>query len=289
MIIEPQQFVDVPGQGAESPAPAPTLIRPTLIRIDEGRANVTPLVAGGVLTGADAHLFRYDAATGMLDFVYAPDFEAPTDTDRDGRYEVAVDEQAFLVEVANVNEAPRITSEGGRDVAFESIILENTTTLTTVVAGDPDGNRIRYSISGGADATAFLIDPDTGVLRFAVAPDYEAHADADRDNRYEVVVTASDGELSDTQALSCRILDDQDVRISSGGGGWRASLSVAEGVSFVTQVAATEIESGRQIRYSIYGGADAHLFSIHPRYGWLNFLGTFDYEVPKDADPQRSV
>ena len=45
-------------------------------------------------------------------------------------------------------------------------IAENTTAVTTVTATDPDaGQTLSYSISGGADAGKFTIDPsDWGAL-----------------------------------------------------------------------------------------------------------------------------
>jgi len=55
--------------------------------------------------------------------------------------------QAIAVTVGNVNDnAPVITSLATAGVA------ENTTAVTTVAAGDADGDTLTYSIVGGADA-----------------------------------------------------------------------------------------------------------------------------------------
>ena len=62
-----------------------------------------------------------------------------------------------------------------------------------------------YALAGGADAARFAIDARTGALSFVAAPDYDAPADADGDNVYEVVVSASDGSLSDTQAVTVAV------------------------------------------------------------------------------------
>ncbi len=40
------------------------------------------------------------------------------------------------------------------------------------------GATLTYSISGGADAARFTINPTTGVLTFVSAPDAEAPTDA---------------------------------------------------------------------------------------------------------------
>jgi Ca2+-binding RTX toxin-like protein len=108
--------------------------------------------------------------------------------------------------VLNVGDAPVITSGEGADYATVTA-SEHGTAAALVEATDPDGAAIVYSLSGGADAALFAIDPKTGVLRFLAAPDFEAPRDADGDNYYEVVVTASDGTMSDTQDLSIQVTD----------------------------------------------------------------------------------
>jgi serralysin len=103
--------------------------------------------------------------------------------------------------------APQITSDGGAGTAMLTV-AENVTLATTVTALDPDpGSVVSYAISGGADAGRFTIDAATGVLRFAVPPDFEAPGDADHDNSYLVEVRASDGSWSDTQALTVNVID----------------------------------------------------------------------------------
>ncbi|MCL4800525.1 MAG: tandem-95 repeat protein [Burkholderiales bacterium] len=109
--------------------------------------------------------------------------------------------------VANVNDAPVITSDGGGATASVSV-AENATAVTTVTATDVDGPSLIYSISGGADAARFAIDPGTGVLTFAAAPDFENPADADANNVYEVTVQAADGAGGlATQAISVSVVD----------------------------------------------------------------------------------
>lgn len=98
---------------------------------------------------------------------------------------------------------PEIVSNGGGAIAAVSID-ENQTGVTQVVASDADSPALAYSITGGADAALFTIDPDTGVLSFISAPDFEAPA-GDGDNQYEVVVTATDGAFSDTQTLTVTV------------------------------------------------------------------------------------
>src|SRR5262249_26171462 len=129
----------------------------------DGTATYT--IAGG----ADADKFTIDAATGTLKFIAAPNYEAPADADGDNHYAVVVaasdgalqDTQTPTITVANANEAPVITSNGGGDTATLTV-MENTVVVGAVVAGDPEGTAATYSIVGGADASRFAIDAATG-------------------------------------------------------------------------------------------------------------------------------
>jgi hypothetical protein len=245
--------------------------------------------------GADAARFTIDASTGALAFVAAPDREAPTDADADNVYQLTVqvadgnggtDTQAISVTVTNVNEAPAISSNGGGATAALSL-AENGSAVTTVAAGDADSSPLVYSIAGGADAARFSIDAATGALSFATAPDFEAPADADGDNVYQVVVQASDGSLADTQALSITVtaLNDNAPVITSHGGGAAASVSVAENANAVTTVVAADADLPAQaLTYSITGGADAARFTIDAATGAISFISAPDFEAPADAD-----
>ena len=113
--------------------------------------------------------------------------------------------------VANVNQAPVISSNGGGAMAAVSV-AENGTAVTTVVAGDLDtGATLSYSIVGGADAPKFAINATTGVLSFLSAPNFEAPTDVGGDNVYDVVVQVSDGlGGSDTQTIAVTVTNGND-------------------------------------------------------------------------------
>ncbi|MBU6396014.1 MAG: choice-of-anchor I family protein [Sphingomonadales bacterium] len=105
---------------------------------------------------------------------------------------------------AYFNNAPSITSNGGGDTAAISV-AENTTTVTTVQASDADaGTTLVYSLSG-TDAALFDINASTGAVTFKSAPNFEAPTDAGGNNVYDVVVTASDGIASDSQAVAITV------------------------------------------------------------------------------------
>ena len=72
---------------------------------------------------------------------------------------------------------------------------ENTTSVHTFSANED----VTWSLNGGADVDKFSIDSSSGALSFISAPDYESPTDSDSDNKYEVIVQATDkfGNTSD--------------------------------------------------------------------------------------------
>lgn len=257
-----------------------------LVAVDPDGEPVTYAIAGG----ADADRFTIDAATGALAFVAVPDFEAPADAGSDNVYDIVVsasdgtsiDTQALAVSVGNVNEPLDITSGGGGDEA--AVVLgENGTAVALVAASDVDGDAVTYAIAGGADAARFMIDAATGALAFVAAPDFEAAADSGADNVYDVVVSASDGTFTDSQAISVTIGDvDEAPAITSNRGGATAVAVVMENRRAVTTVAASDPEGGA-IVYAIAGGVDAARFTINADTGALLFVTAPNYEAPADA------
>jgi hypothetical protein len=265
------------------------------LALGEGVTAVTTVVATdpdgdtpfayAIAGGADAARFEIDAATGTLSFLAAADFEAPNDADGDNVYEVVVsasdgslsDTQALSVTVTNVNEAPVIVSSGGGSSAA-LVIDENSALLPSVAASDPDGG-VTYALAGGADVARFVIEIATGALSFVVAPDYDVPGDADADNVYEVLVSASDGSLVDTQALSVTVGNVNEAPAITS----PAAVSALENTTAVAVVTASDLD-GDTVAYSIAGGADAALFAINAQTGALSFVQAPNFEAPADAD-----
>lgn len=279
---------------------APNLISSATIRENVAlvaAAAGTDPDAGASLTfeitgGADAALFQINAGTGALSFKSAPNFEAPLAAAGGNTYNVVVqvsdgsltDTQAIAVKVTNVNEAPVISSDSGSNTAALSL-AENGAAITAVKASDQDaGTIIRYSISGGADAALFKIDPATGALSFKAAPDFEVPRDLGSNNIYDVVVKASDGALSDTQTLAISVTNvNETPSITSDGGSEQASISVAENSKTATQVLGNDPDAASALRYSIAGGSDAALFRIDAATGALSFRKAPDFEAAADV------
>jgi hypothetical protein len=89
--------------------------------------------------------------------------------------------------IEGINDAPEIP-------VISSLVLdENTSTVVTIEADDPEQDPLSFSLSGGADQALFSINATTGELSFTETPDFENPADADGDNIYEVEFTVEDG------------------------------------------------------------------------------------------------
>ena len=255
---------------------------------ENGLAATMVAAAGGlgplgyaIVGGADAARFAIDATSGALSFVAAPDFETPADADSDNVYEVVVrasdgwrsDTQALSVTVGNVNEAPVIAGVGTSVSLARS---ENSVLVQDFDATDLEGNPVSFALSG-ADAAKFTIDSETGVLQFVTAPNYEAPGSAAGTNSYSVTVSASDGVSSDAVAVTVVVTNVNDApAITSLGGGDTAVRSVNENATTVATITAVDQDLAA-VFYTIVGGADSALFTIHLSTGSLRFAAAPEF------------
>ncbi|HYW15336.1 MAG TPA: cadherin repeat domain-containing protein [Allosphingosinicella sp.] len=253
--------------------------------VDTDGGPIVYSIAGG----ADSALFAIDAQTGLLRFVAAPSHESPADLDGDNVYVVQVaasdglffDHQTISIQVGDVEEEVAITTGPAL------FVDEDKAFVTRVAATDGDGDTVGFAIVGGADASHFVIDPETGDLSLRASLDYEAPADSDGDNVYEVTVRASDGQFSDDRQMSIRVNDVyDDVEIVSFGGADSVALTMVEGSSFLVADLDASFSSMAGVRFAIQGGADSALFTIDPNDGRLSFNYPFmpNFEAPGDSD-----
>jgi len=264
----------------------------TVATVTATDADAGSVVVYSIDGGADAALFVIDSATGVLSFVSAPDFEAPADAGGDNLYEVVVkasdgtasDSQTIRVQITNADEAPVITSAGGGASGAYSV-SENATGSSIITATGPNPDQIRYAIVGGADQARFVVNAITGELTFKTAPNFEAPTDVGGDNVYNVVVAASDGTLSDTQALAITVVNVNEApRIISLGGGDTANAAIKENSVGAIRILSTDPDTGANLTYSVTGGADAALFVIDAATGVLRLAAPQNFEAPGDAN-----
>ncbi|WP_368418441.1 Ig-like domain-containing protein [Rhodovarius sp.] len=175
------------------------------------------------LGGTDAALFNINTTSGAVTFKAAPNFEAPTDAGHNNIYDITVaafdgslssTPQPVAITVTNTNEAPSITSAAAASFA------ENATgTVYTATGSDPDANTTLTFVLGGTDAALFNINTTSGALTFKTAPNFEAPADAGKNNVYDITVTAFDGSLiSAANAVAITVTDVVDYNIKQGDG-----------------------------------------------------------------------
>ncbi|MEM9668248.1 MAG: Ig-like domain-containing protein [Pseudomonadota bacterium] len=130
--------------------------------------------------------------------------------------------------------APEIISAEAIDV------VENQTVVIDIEASDDidtEGAGLTFSFTttnGGVDNDQFSLDPDTGVLAFNAAPDFENPGDDNGDNDYDVEVTVTDSDgLTDTQNIVVTVINEAAVlslaidpnTISENGGEATATLT----------------------------------------------------------------
>ena len=163
-------------------------------------------------------------------------------------------DQAFVITVANTNDAPVITSSATPSVA------ENTTAVITVTATDADvGDTPTFSITGlTADDTLFSIDTNSGVLTFLAAPDFDAPADIGTDNVYDIEVTADDGNGgTDVQTIAVTVTGVNEAPTITS----TEVTAVDEDAAYSYTFTATDVDAG-----------DTLTLSAPTLPAWLNFV-----------------
>ncbi len=256
--------------------------------------SVGSLRLDGVAVTAGQTVAVADIAAGKLRFTPAADGNGAAYTsfsfqvqDNGGTANGGADTdptpRTMTIDVTPVNDPPAITSNGGGATAAVGID-ENTTAVTTVVANDIDGPTLTYTISGGADAALFGIDSATGALRFTTAPDYEAPGSAAGNNVYEVVVRASDGTSTATQAITVTVRDVNEFAVGAPIDADAAPNTVPENAATGTLVGITaqavDPDGTATVRYSLANSAGGR-FAIDAVTGVVTVLdGTLlDYET----------
>ena len=184
----------------------------------------------------------------------------------------------------DVNEAPEFESGITREVREDA--EEGDPVGSRVTASDPDGDTLRYTISGGADMGAFTIDSGTGQIKVGedTMLDFEGSQ-----TTYMVEVTATDPfGLSDSTMVTITVTDfneKPELMLLPGGTtqpddetvGGRANVSVQEGTTAVGDYTTTITNPSWSL-----SGPDMGDFSISG--GTLSFRSAPDYEAPADAN-----
>ena len=233
------------------------------------------------LAGVDAASFGIVGTTGQLRT------RAPLDYEQKNTYSVAVnvsdgnggtDTIGVAINVTDIDETPTahapVFIEGS---STERSVAENTPAGRNigapVTATDEDEDVLTYTLSG-ADAASFGIVSTTGQLRTRAPLDYE------QKNAYAVIVTASDGTLTDTISVAINVTDVAENNAPVFVEGSSTERSVAEntptGRNIGAPVTATDLDEDT-LTYSL-AGVDAASFGIVSTTGQLRTRAPLDYE-----------
>ena len=236
-------------------------------------------------SGNDSALFTVvvsDSVTARIRFLSSPNFESPADVGTNNGYELSiratdaagnVANQSITISVTNVNEAPTITIASSAST-HAITQAENISSVVTYTATDVDaGTTLIFSLSG-TDVADFAINSSSGVLTFAANPDFEAPADSDTNNTYVVVITVSDGALSDNQTLTVTITNANE---NSNIGAPTVSEAINKGVS--TTITVTSDVAGK-VRFFVGGKRISTCLARSTTGSYPNFSATCSWKPP---------
>ena len=252
--------------------------------------SATPTLTGAIDTatwsksGADADEFRIDSVTGVLT-LSAQSYEDPADANGDNVYAVTVTATdsdgntksvSIDVTVMDVVETATLTVAGLSDQSVSE--NEAFSSATPRLTGTPIGD-VTWT-SSGTDAGEFEIDSGNGVLTLP-AMNYESPADANGDNVYAVMVTATDADGNTaTASITVSVTDVRETAVLGITG--LGNTSVAENGGWRSPTPGLSGAPIGSVTWTL-GGTDAGEFTIDGGTGVVS-MAARDYEDPSDTD-----
>ena len=241
-----------------------------------------------ILRGDDADDFANpgSGASAMLKFNSPPDYEAPADANGDNVYQVTLEvndgtykaSRTVSVTVTDVDELGTLT--GTNSVS----VMEGATDVlaTYVIIGGPATVRIA-AIREGADADQFVFAVNAARdgldLSFSSTPDYEAPADADGDNTYEVTVKVTAGGEETMVAVTVtvdNVEEDGTVTLNP----TRPSV----GTEITATLEDDDIVSSESWQWAEHAATDDGSMPAADSADWMDITGETDASYTPDAD-----
>ena len=156
-----------------------------------------------IVGGADRNFFSLSGAD--LSFTSAPDYENPSDSDRDNVYQLRLrvtdasglyDELDLNLSVLDVNEAPTALISVILNQSGSTITTATQVTLDGSASSDPDGDILSYSWS----------EPDGQDISLSTTTDVNTSFTATTPGTYTFTLTVSDGEFAASDVLILEII-----------------------------------------------------------------------------------
>ena len=250
-------------------------------------ANVLLLFGVGANTGQFSTFapLDFESTSSYVVPLYVRDSKGPAG----GADSIFDDSIKVTINVNDVNEAPTISGASFPDVD------ENTTTVRTYTASDPDaGSTLLWSIDSDTsveenqDGSLFQIGQTTGELSFISAPDYETPGSMATPpaNTYQVTIKVTDNgspQQSDTFEIVVNVDNVNEPPDITTTGATFTSISKAEGTGPSDPLAtyAADDPEDDTLTWTL-SGPDEKDFTITSA-GVLRFQALTDYEDPRDA------
>ena len=271
----------------------PTIDGPANVDYAEGGTGnvatyraVDPEGATIIWTLAGAQGGKFTITNGVLKFRETPDFEERPSyaliveaSDGNPRNVASID---VTITVSNANEPPVVSGI----TEIERFEDNATGTLANYTADDPDGNDVIWDVIG-VDRNDFVIDA-SGALSFKDPVDYDDPSDSNRDNIFNIEVTATeDGgpqPLRGKLPVTVTILDvNETPEFPSTENGMRSVPENTPAGRNVGAPVAAVAGDNDTLTYSITSGAN--LFDINTATGQLLTKAPLD----REAAPSHTI
>ena len=215
-------------------------------------SDTTQQTISWAVTGTDRDQFTIDG--GVLNFKSPPDYNSPSNYDRNNKYSITVTAYGTNV-TASMNVVVTVTEHNFPPVISgpdNPTFAENGTgTVATYSATDEDNDTITWSLAG-VDAGDLSIHSSDGTLTFRSPPDFEGPADDDTNNDYDVTVQAYDGTVTVDHPVTVTVTNDNEAPSF---GAQTATRSVDENTpkdqDIGAPVVATDVDAGDSWTYSL--------------------------------------
>lgn len=144
------------------------------------------------------------------------------------------------------------------------------------------------TINAGPDSALFSLvtsDTTTAFIRFLASPNFESPADVGTNNVHDLSIRATDASGNFTnQAITVTVTNVNEAPvITTNSSNPTHAITQAENISAVATYAATDVDSGTSLTFSI-SGTDAGDFVMNSGSGVLAFASNPDFEGAQDFD-----